>query len=183
MNAFEDLVARCFERNGLWVRQSVKVNISKEDKRRIGTHSMPRPEIDIVACDVGKRELWLVEAKSYFDSPGVRFDAVQGFHRDAKRYKLFTDETFRAVVTKELFDSFTKSRLITEDFSIKYVLVAGNVYGGDEPKIKNYFTQKGWIFWTPDELVKIVRKLSDDGWDDNLVSITSKLLLRKPMSK
>lgn len=36
MNAFEDIVARCFEDKGYWVRQNVKVPITKADKREIG---------------------------------------------------------------------------------------------------------------------------------------------------
>lgn len=52
MNAFEDIVAYYFEEEGYWVRKTVKVNISKEEKKLIGLPSMPRPEIDLVALKV-----------------------------------------------------------------------------------------------------------------------------------
>jgi hypothetical protein len=52
MNAFEDVISRYLEDQGYWVRQSVKIDIDKQEKVKIGTQSMPRPEIDLVALNV-----------------------------------------------------------------------------------------------------------------------------------
>lgn len=56
MNAFESIVGRCLEEEGYWVRHSVKVGITKQEKRAIGSFSMPTPEIDIVALSVGRND-------------------------------------------------------------------------------------------------------------------------------
>ena len=53
---------------GLWVRTSVKVEITKEEKRLIGRPSSPRWEIDIVAYSGRDNLLYAVECKSYLDS-------------------------------------------------------------------------------------------------------------------
>jgi len=64
MNAFENIVRMFLEGKGYWVRQSVKVHISKEDKKALRLDTMPRPEIDLVALNVKESELLLVEVKS-----------------------------------------------------------------------------------------------------------------------
>ncbi|MFQ6122527.1 MAG: hypothetical protein ACE5LA_05660, partial [Dehalococcoidales bacterium] len=106
MNAFEDIVKLYLEEEGYWVRHSVKVNISKDDKKAIGLSTMPRPEIDLVALNARQNELLLVEVKSFLDSQGVYFgeNAIGEFKKDyswaSRRYRLFADSTFRRVVTK-----------------------------------------------------------------------------------
>ncbi len=52
MEPFEDIVRRYLENEGYWVRQSVKVHISREDKVAIGTYSMPTPEVDSGCSDL-----------------------------------------------------------------------------------------------------------------------------------
>ncbi|HEY0160965.1 MAG TPA: helix-turn-helix domain-containing protein [Thermoanaerobaculia bacterium] len=49
MDAFEQLVATVLDRNGYWVRTSVKVALTPEEKREIGRPSSPRWELDVVA--------------------------------------------------------------------------------------------------------------------------------------
>jgi len=177
MDAFESIVAIYFEEKGYWVKGSVKVEISKEDKRLIGTPSMPRPEIDLVAYNPGKNELLLIEAKSYLDSPGVKFNGVSGNDKkDGERYKLFTREQFRNIITKQIRKDFISAGLIDGKTRVKYCLVAGNVYSKDENKIDNYFLQKKWIFIKPSELRNAVIRLSEKGWENDAVTITAKLI-------
>ncbi len=45
MDAFEQLVAEILWMEGYWVRTSVKVQLTKEEKRQIGRHSSPRWEL------------------------------------------------------------------------------------------------------------------------------------------
>ena len=71
MNSFESLVGMLLEREGFWVRHSVKVNLTKEEKRNIGRPSSPRWELDLVAYKGATNELKIVECKSYLDSVGV----------------------------------------------------------------------------------------------------------------
>jgi hypothetical protein len=49
MDAFEQVVSEILWLEGNWVRQSVKVELTKEEKRAIGRPSSPRWELDIVA--------------------------------------------------------------------------------------------------------------------------------------
>ena len=101
MNAFEEIVKQYLEAEGYWVRHSVKVEISKDDKKAIGLPTMPRPEIDLVALNVKENELLLVEVKSFLDSPGVYFGDVIGEGGPKswgyKRYRLFANSKFREI--------------------------------------------------------------------------------------
>ena len=180
MNAFEDIVKLYLEEEGYWARQSVKVSITPQEKRNIGTFSMPTPEIDIVALKVDKNELLLVEVKSFLDSPGVRFSGVSGKNKkDAKRYKLFTNDKFRKIVTCNLKEQYQHKKLVKGDTKITCALAAGHIYStkksDDEPKIKDYFERKGWKLFTPKQIKAKIKDLSQKGWEDNLITMTAKL--------
>ena len=184
MNAFEDIVRLYLEEEGYWVRQSVKVNISKQDKRDIGTFSMPTPEIDLVALNVRENELLLIEVKSLLDSYGVYFEAVSGKvskayeKKDTKRYRLFNDSKFRGIVTKRLKEEYLERGLINERTKINYALAAGHIhYSEDEEKIREYFSkEKGkWKLFSPEDIKDKIKKFSEKGWEDNLVTMTAKL--------
>jgi hypothetical protein len=71
LDHFESIIATRLEADGFWVRRSFKVNVTKEEKRQTGKHSIPRPEIDLVALNFSKNEVFAFEAKSFLDSPGV----------------------------------------------------------------------------------------------------------------
>jgi hypothetical protein len=49
MDSFEQVVAEILWREGYWVRTSVKVELTKEEKREIDLPSSPRWELDVVA--------------------------------------------------------------------------------------------------------------------------------------
>lgn len=133
MEAFEDIVRRYLENEGYWVRQSVKVHISGEDKVAIGTYSMPTPEVDLVALNVRDNELLLIEAKSYLDSYGVYYEAVSDpKDKGARRYKLFTNDAFREKVTNQLKKQFLDQGLTRSDTKINYALAAGHIHSGNE---------------------------------------------------
>ena len=72
--------------------------------------SMPRPEIDIVALNVRKNELLLLEVKSFLDSYAVNYYEIIGEDKDAKkydRYKLLTNGKFREIVTAQSAKKFS----------------------------------------------------------------------------
>lgn len=180
MNAFENIVKLYLEEEGYWVRQSVKVSISKEDKKAIGLPTMPRPDIDLVALNVEGNELLLIEVKSLLDSYGVYFEAVSDEKDElARRYRLFTDSKYRTVVTKRLREAYLKQGLINEDTTINYGLAAGHIHSGNEPQIREYFLRKGWRLFMPEEIKVKVKKLSTKGWEDDLITMTAKLILKK----
>ena len=182
MNAFEDIVRLYLEEKGYWVRQAVKVNISKEAKRKINNPTMPRPEIDIVALNAGQNELLLVEVKSYLDSYGVYFEAVSD-RKDpgAERYKLFTNSMFREVVTKKLREEYLGQGLINQNTKINYALAAGKIYPPtDETRIREYFAKQkeDWKLFSPKDIKDVIKKLSEKGWEDNQIIMTAKLIMR-----
>jgi hypothetical protein len=185
MNAFENVVAQYLELEGYWVKQSVKVKLSKDDKKVIGLDTMPRPEIDLVALNVKENELLLVEVKSFLDSQGVYFgdDDIGKFKPDsqaAKRYRLFADNTFRRIVTKRLREEFLREGLISSKTKINYALAVGKFYSvKDEPITRSFFSKRGWRLFTPQQIKEKIRALAEKGWEDDLVTITAKLLLRE----
>ena len=71
MDAFEQLVSEILWIEGHWVRTSVKVELTKEEKKIICRPSSPRWELDIVAYCGRDNVLRVVECKSYIDSRGV----------------------------------------------------------------------------------------------------------------
>ncbi len=183
MNAFENIVRMFLEAEGYWVRQSVKVEISKEDKKAIGLPTMPRPEIDLVALNVKRNELLLIEVKSFLDSPGVYFGDVIGEGGEeswgAKRYRLFANSKFREVVTRKLREEYLEQGLINGKTQISYALAAGNIHSSaDESKIRYHFSQRGWKLFSPKEIKGKIAELSEKGWEDNEVTMTAKLILR-----
>ena len=143
---------------------------------------MPRPEIDIVALNVKKNELLLIEVKSYLDSYDVYFEAVSDKNDEgANRYKLFTNSNFRNIVTKRLREEYQKRGLINENTKINYALAAGHIhYPEDVPKIRDYFSKQKekWILISPEDIKEKLRELATKGWEDNLVTITTKLILK-----
>ena len=67
MDAFESLVSLLLRRDGYWTATSVKVELTKMQKRAIGRPSSPRWEIDLVAYKPATNELLAVECKSFLD--------------------------------------------------------------------------------------------------------------------
>lgn len=180
MNAFEDIVKLYLEEEGYWVKQSVKVNISKDDKKAIGLPTMPRPEIDLVALNAKENELLLIEVKSYLDSQGVWFgdDSIGEFETDSwseKRYRLLANRTFQEIVTKRLKEQFMKEGLINSKTKVNYALAVGKFYPNSELDTKAYFSKKGWVLITPPQIKEKIRSLSKKGWEDNPVVMTAKL--------
>jgi len=140
---------------------------------------MPTPEIDIVALNVKRNELLLLEVKSLLGSYGVHFDAVSGKDKEeGKKYKLFTNAKFMKAVTTQLRKEYLDQGLITQDTKISYGLAAGHIHSTDEAKIAEYFAEKGWTLFTPTKIKESVRQLSEKGWEDDLVTMTSKLVLK-----
>ena len=176
MDAFENIVALLLEEKGFWVRQSVKVDITKQDKRDIGLPSMPRPEIDLVALNVKENFLLLIEVKSFLDSPGVRFS---GISQKSRRYRLLTDETFQEIVTERLREGYLAKGLINEKTRLKYALAAGKIYPNEENQVREFCMKKGWMLISPDDIKTTIRELAEKGWEDNVVTIAAKLILRK----
>jgi hypothetical protein len=178
MNAFEDIVALYLEEEGYWVRQSVKLeNITKDDKKVLNNPTMPRPEIDIVAMNVKRNELLLLEVKSFLHSQGVYFDVVASDEwEQSKHYRLFNDKKYRNLISGRLFEAFLDKGLVNSKTKVNYGLAAGKIHTGDESKFSGYFLNNGWVFITPKEIRDKVKAWANKGWEDNIVFTTAKLI-------
>lgn len=184
MNTFETIVKQYLEAEGYWVRGSVKVNLSGDEKKAIGLPTMPRPEIDLVALNVPENRLVLVEVKSLLDSHGVDIDSISGKDkRLAKRYKLFNNPIHRKIVTNALRKQYLELGLINKDTIVTYALAAGKIYSSEGPEIEKYFKQKGWLFISPKMIRGSIHKLAEESWEDDPVAMTAKLILREDRHK
>ncbi len=80
MDHFESIIATLLEAENYWIRRSFKVCLTKDEKRAIGKHSIPRPEIDLLAFNFVENEVLAIEAKSLLDSPGIKLAQLQLEH-------------------------------------------------------------------------------------------------------
>ena len=157
MDAFETVVSEILWRDGYWVQNSLKVDLTKEEKLAIGRPSTPRWELDIVAYSGRRNELLVVECKSYCGFVGVQFRAFDGTDEIlAKRFKLFNDGTLRDVVFKRLRLQLFEAGLINQDASTKLVLVCGKIVRDkDRVLLREHFGRSGWVIWDAESLEKL----------------------------
>ena len=180
MEAFEIVVGEILSREGYWVRNALKVELTKEEKREIGRPSSPRWEIDLVGYSACRKELVVVECKSYLDSSGVAYRAlVEPNLRFAQRFKLFNEEKLRQVVFDRLHQQMVDAGLIPEETTVKLALAGGKIVSdGDREKIREHFDDRGWYFWDDEWIRRRLKAISKEGYENSSVAIVSKLLLR-----
>lgn len=180
MDSFERIITLLLEDDNYWVRQSHKVNLTKGEKRATGKPSIPRPEIDIIALDFAKNHLLVFEVKSFLDSPGVRYDELAVEYKDGTRggYKLFTNTSYRKIVLTRMRTDLIDLGLIDRHTSIQLGLAAGHVYGNQSDAIRNYFEDRGWLFWSPQEIRSKIAQLAEVGYENDPIIVTAKVLLK-----
>jgi hypothetical protein len=145
VDSFEAVVAAILRRRGYWTQTSVKVELTKSEKREIGRPSSPRWELDIVAYRGASNELLVLECKSYLDSYGVKCATFHGGDSEnAERYKLFFDPTLRRVVFRRLKRQFVEAGFCAFSPSVKLGLAAGKVYG-EEAWLERHFRRIGLV--------------------------------------
>ena len=179
MDSFEAVVAAILQRRGYWTQTSVKVDLTKAEKRAIGRHSSPRWEQDVVAYRGASNELLVVECKSFLDSLGVQCATFEGRNlKDTKRYKLFFDATLRRVVLGRLQKQFIKAGFCASRPTVALGLAAGKIKG-EEAWLEQYFSKKRWRFWGPTQLRAELEALRESGYENSVATVVAKLLLRK----
>lgn len=184
MEYFETIIKTLLEHEGYWVRQSFKVNLTKNEKKQIGKASIPRPEIDLLAFKPNLPEVLALETKSYFDSPGVRIEDLRSeFQIPQGRYKLFTCANYRSIVFDRLIQDLNTLGMVKGDVRIRLGLVVGKIYQGRSTEIRDYFESKGWFFWSPEDVRDKVNALAAKGYENEPAIITAKILMRKPYNK
>lgn len=178
MDSFEDVVATVLDRAGFWVRTSVKVNLTREEKHAIGRPSAPRWELDIVAYSGLENELLVVECKSYLDSAGVRAGSFDGPKAAAEtRYKLFSDAVLRGVVLSRLETQLVEQRFCPVGVKARLCLAAGNIHGDPAP-LRAIFEANGWKLFDRGWLISGLEALAAESYENSVASIVAKLLLR-----
>ncbi|MBK9543654.1 MAG: hypothetical protein IPO49_15315 [Bacteroidetes bacterium] len=179
MDAFEQIIGQLLVEEKYWVRHSVKIDLTPDEKRSINKPSTPRPEIDIVAYNTTTDTIFLLEAKSYLDSPGVVFEHV-AIQQDEQsgRYKLLTAKNYRETLAKRLHKDWCRSGHILKSTRISFGLIAGKVYRNREDELNKYFEKRGWLFWGPAEIKSRILRLSENGYENNPVTIAAKILIR-----
>lgn len=177
MDAFEDLVARLVRREGYWTRQNYMVNISKADKVAIGLPSMPRPEVDIVAYRPATNTVVWVECKSYLDSHGVQMAAFDGSNsKFAKRFRIFTNQTFREIVTGRLVEQLIEEGCALSGASVEHWLVAGKIAHKSATPVADHFAANGWRLIDREWIRASLQAVSKEGYEDDVVTMAAKLL-------
>jgi len=178
MDAFEAVVASILQRQGFWTLTSVKVELTKTEKRAIGRHSTPRWELDVVAYRGSSNELRVVECKSFLDSPGVECGAFDGTNKAAeKRYKLFCDSTLRRVVFRRLQKQLISGGFCSKNPTLTLCLAAGKIHG-DESWLRAHFEKRGWLLLGPDYIRSELKTFRDSGYENSVAAVVTKLLLR-----
>jgi len=180
VDAFEQLVSEILWMQGYWVRTSVKVGLSKEEKRLIGRQSSPRWELDIVAYSGRDNVLRVVECKSYIDSVGVRASAFDGSNADhAKRYKLFNEAELRRVVFNRLCLQMAESVACRPSAEIRLSLACGKLRNdSDRQALRAHFKRNDWELWDEPWLLARLQEMAKQGYENQVSAVVAKLLLR-----
>lgn len=178
MDAFEELAAEIFWNEGYWVRTGVKVELTREEKVRIGRHSSPRWEIDLVAWSAARNELLALECKSYLDSGGVHAAHFLPGSKYAHRYKLFHDPVLRSTVLERLRVQCVEQGLCTADASVRLGLVHGHVTSHNAPLLAGIFEQGGWLLFGPEWLKAHLGRMAAGSYENSTAAVVAKLLLR-----
>ena len=179
MDHFENIIRTLLEAEGYWVRQSFKVNLTKEEKRKIGKHSIPSPEIDLLALHFSRNEVLAFEAKSFLDSSGVNLAQLQEEHEvpDGK-YKLFTSERYRSIVFARLLQDLIACGMANDRTKVTPGLATGKIYQGQSEPLRKFMTAKNWLLWSPEDIKNKVTSLAERGYENDPAIITAKILIR-----
>lgn len=178
MDAFEELASDIFWSEGYWVRTGVKVELTREEKIRIGRHSSPRWEIDLVAYSATSNEILALECKSYLDSGGVHAAHFVEGSRYATRYKLFHDATLRDTVLERLRLQMIESGLCASNAQVRLGLVHAHVTSRNAALLAEIFTANDWLLFGPDWIRERLARMSRGSYENNTVAVVAKLLLR-----
>ncbi|MCB2047670.1 MAG: hypothetical protein KDE32_05505 [Novosphingobium sp.] len=178
MDAFEQLAADIFWEEGYWVRNSFKVELTREEKVWIGRRSSPRWEIDLIAWHAARNELLALECKSYLDSGGVHAAHFQPGSRYAHRYKLFHDPVLRDTVLGRLRLQCIERGLCPADAGVRLGLICGHVTGHNARLLDEIFEANDWLLFGPEWLCSHLSRMAEGSYENTTAAVVAKLLLR-----
>jgi hypothetical protein len=178
MDAFERVVAQILNHQGYWSRTEFKVKLTKEKKREIGVPNSPRWELDVLGYKPATNEILVAECKSYLDSPGLGLTMFDPNSKHSKRLKLFTRPTVRQVVLGRLQLQLLDEKLCRPDPKISLALFAGKTIEPEAQFEDQAERDSFWKFFGPSWIREKLIQLSTTGYDSEIASVVSKLILR-----
>jgi len=179
MDAFEQLAADILWAEGYWVRTGVKVELTRDEKVRIGRHSAPRWEIDLVAYHAGREELLALECKSYLDSGGVHAAHFEPGSKYAHRYKLFHEPVLRETVLERLRQQCVERGLCPERVGpARLGLIHGHATARNAALLHPRFEREGWLLLGPEWLRAHLSRMATGSYENSTAAVVAKLLLR-----
>ncbi|MFP5476385.1 MAG: hypothetical protein ACLGJD_22310 [Gammaproteobacteria bacterium] len=179
MDHFESLICTLLEAEGYWLRRSFKVNVTKEEKRSIGKHSIPRPEIDILAFKPSGNSVLAIEVKSFLDSPSLKIEQLQAEHEVPEgRYKLFTTERYRSIVLGRLHTDLVQCGMANAQTKVSLGLAVGKIYQKRTEAIREFMRSRQMFFWSPEDIKQKVTALADRDYENDPAIMVAKVLLR-----
>lgn len=124
--------------------------------------------------------LKIIECKSYLDSRGVKLRAFDGSdQKSAERFKLFAEDKTRSVVFNRLRLQFTESGACRTNAEVKLCLACGRIAtNADRAGLHKHFAEKGWELWDEPWLRERLKRMSDQGYENQVSAVVAKLLLR-----
>jgi len=177
LNWFEYFVETYIQQQGCWTFRSVYVEITKKDKQSLGLHSMPRPEIDIVAYRAAAHELLLIEAKSFLNSRGVTVKKLQSLlGTSGGKYRILTWPAYQRIVSRRLVEKLLEVGMLQSSPKIKYGLAAGNAPKADRDALHVLAQEQNWWYVGPDELRDYLQSLAKRRYENTPETIASKML-------
>jgi hypothetical protein len=178
MDSFESLIRTIFENKGYWVQTCFKVNLSKEEKQKIGRPSAPRWELDLVAYKGGSNEILVIECKSYLDSQGVKAESLKG-GKYKERYKLFNEPLLLKTVFDRMLNQLVEIGSCSPDTKIKLCLATGKIASDkDRDELGDLFTEKEWGLYSDKWIKQELIKLSSLGYENDIAMIVTKILTK-----
>ena len=182
MEALERIVGELLRLDGYWVHNSYKVKLEKEDKRKLGTPTMPEPVLDLVAYKGNSNTVVVVECKNFLDSAGVQFRSfVDREHRSASRYKLFNQQERREVVFGRLENQLLSAGFVADEPEITLGLAASKFKSKEDRELTTaHFNERGWILWDDTWLLDRLRKMAQRGYENNTVRVIARVLFEPP---
>ena len=176
MNAFESIIASILDAEGFWTRTNYKVNLTPEQKKKIGRPTTPRWDIDVVAYRPAENLVRIVECKSWLDSGGVKFRGFDPATNGTPRFKLFNDDNLAETISQQLMHQLDTDGLLRGKPNFELCLAAPNIYEKDRQQIQQLFDDNGWSLFDRNWIVTRLAGIAADGYEDSTVSIMAKLL-------
>ncbi len=129
-------------KHGYWTRGRCTIVLADADREAIGEPYLVNPEIAALGyCPTRNELLWIEPIFRGIAS----IDAFTG-HDDegASRYKLFTDQQYRHIVSQRLSEQMIQAKLVLPRVAIKYGLWS-KIDPASRSELESHFQAHQWV--------------------------------------